>query len=70
MKTVEVATLPKCDFCRGAVLGLDNPDASLALYDGPTRQGPWAYMCKRHLKSVGYPKSENTRMLRIKENTK
>jgi hypothetical protein len=48
-----------CDLC-----GL-HPDGSVqwdthaakAIVDGPTRHGPWAYMCKRHLQSGGFPGS-------------
>ena len=32
----------KCSFC-------DN----MALYDGKTKQGPWAYMCKIHFQMYG-----------------
>ncbi len=35
--SVEVLTLPECDFC-----------AEPAAYDGRMRVGPWAYMCERH----------------------
>lgn len=39
---VKVARIPKCDFC------LDK-----AKYDGKTKVGPWAYMCKKHFKQFG-----------------
>lgn len=39
---VEVARLPKCDFC-------DN----LAHYDGKTVHGSWAYMCGEHFATTG-----------------
>jgi hypothetical protein len=42
MKTVKLAVLPKCDFC-------DKP----AHYDGKTKFGPWANMCKDHFKIHG-----------------
>ena len=51
----------KCDFCSGRSIGVSvpNPNASDAVVDGPTRFGPYAYMCLRHLKSAGYPKHVN-----------
>ena len=39
---VEVAVLPKCDFC-----------VRPARYDGKTRMGPWANMCEIHFRSCG-----------------
>ena len=41
-KQVEVAELPKCDFCD-----------EKARYDGKTRTGPWAYMCPTHWRAHG-----------------
>jgi hypothetical protein len=34
--------LPSCDFCK-----------EIALYDGKTHLGPWAYMCERHFNLYG-----------------
>ena len=40
---VTVATLPKCDLCRGGE----------AHYDARTIDGPWAYMCQEHFDHFG-----------------
>jgi hypothetical protein len=64
MRTARVKYLPPCDFCRGALLGLNNP-APKALYDGPTKQGPWANMCQRHLESAGLPNNPLTTKLEV-----
>lgn len=40
---VYVSKLPMCDVC----------DMNVATYDGRTKQGPWAYMCKECYKSIG-----------------
>lgn len=40
---VYVEKLPMCDFSCGRQ----------ALYDGRTKQGPWAYMCEEHFKQHG-----------------
>jgi hypothetical protein len=40
--TVKVEKRPKCDFC-----------AEVAVVDGKTRFGPWAYMCLLHFRSYG-----------------
>lgn len=37
----------KCDFC-----------GKKAHYDGRTKMGPWAYMCKSCIKLYGYPESK------------
>ena len=34
----------KCDFCE-----------NLAIYDGKTKMGPWAFMCEEHYKLYGIP---------------
>lgn len=49
MTTTEayVATLPKCDFCKGN--GIDKD----AEYDGKTIHGPWANMCESHFEDYG-----------------
>ena len=59
-----------CDFCAGNALPLSEETrrqnaehAELAIVDGPTRFGPYAFMCGRHLRSAGYPTSTlNTRL--------
>lgn len=40
--TTKVTTIPKCDFCR-----------ETAYADAKTTIGPWAYLCKRHLRTHG-----------------
>jgi hypothetical protein len=40
--TVEVGSLPNCDFC-----------SNQASYDGKTTMGPWAYMCEVCFSKVG-----------------
>ena len=44
MSTTEVrmAEIPGCNFC-----------PELAVYDGATKMGYWAYMCQRHFEHVG-----------------
>lgn len=42
MKEVKVLEYPACDFC-----------GDLALYDGKTILGPWAYMCPDCFKEYG-----------------
>ena len=37
-----IVMLPSCDFCK-----------EIALYDGKTHLGPWAYMCERHFNLYG-----------------
>jgi len=44
MRTIQVSELPKCQFC-------DEP----AEYDSKTIFGPWAYLCKKHLRKYGCP---------------
>lgn len=44
---VRVAELPDCDYC------LTYRRKVPALYDGKTKSGPWAYMCKRHFGAYG-----------------
>ena len=60
---------PPCDFCSGESIGVKKYAEELAkveraVVDGPTRLGPWANMCKRHLKIAGYPKSEMNHSLK------
>ena len=45
---VKVSTSKYCDIHK--MLG---EDQKLALYDGKTKDGPWAYMCEDHFKSHG-----------------
>ena len=42
-KTVEVVSLPNCDFCL-----YDDHRERKAEYDGRTVHGPWANMCQEH----------------------
>lgn len=42
MQTTMMSEIPRCDFCL-------NP----AAYDGKTRMGSWAYMCKTHFEILG-----------------
>jgi hypothetical protein len=45
-----------CDFCSGRSIGVTHPiDLTPAVVDGPTKMGPWANMCLRHLISAGTP---------------
>ena len=37
-----IVMLPSCDFCE-----------EIALYNGKTHVGPWAYMCERHFNLYG-----------------
>ena len=46
---VEVPKLPQCDFCKQNPLVLYQE----AHYDGKTRMGPWANMCREHFKRFG-----------------
>ena len=46
---VEVPGLPQCDFCRQNPLVMYQE----AHYDGKTRMGPWANMCREHFKRFG-----------------
>ena len=41
--------LPPCDFCKQNSLIA----YQAAHYDGKTKMGPWAYMCKEHFKQYG-----------------
>lgn len=34
--------MEKCDFCK-----------EIAMYDGKTKIGPWAFMCLKHFKEYG-----------------
>lgn len=40
---IKMLEIPKCDFCR----------EKDAVYDGKTKQGPWAYMCEYDMTSYG-----------------
>jgi len=48
---VKVERLPACNFC-----------GRVAIYDGRTKEGPWAYMCERcfpvHGKGLGLGKGQ------------
>ncbi len=46
-RSVEVAKLPRCDFCG------DQPVRRLAKYDGRTLGGQWGYMCQEHFEDYG-----------------
>jgi len=48
-RKVIVDKLPQCDFCER------NPliPYQAAHYDGKTKMGPWAYMCREHFKEYG-----------------
>lgn len=61
-------TIQTCDFCSGKSINLKvpNPNAELAVVDGPTKSGPWAFMCGRHLHSAGYPDSKLNKWLNQK----
>lgn len=41
----EVAQIPHCDIC--------GDGKSHAAFDGKTKGGPWAFMCKDHFKEHG-----------------
>lgn len=45
MKTVKLAKMPKCDIC----------GKYEAKVDGPTRDGPWAFMCGGCYEKIGIP---------------
>lgn len=42
-----VDEIPQCQFVHGT------RDPELALYDGKTIHGPWAYMCAEHFRLYG-----------------
>jgi len=44
---VLVESLPDCDMCKSGFI------KRKARYDGRTRMGPWAYMCKVHFRLYG-----------------
>jgi hypothetical protein len=44
-KSVEMLGIEHCDFSHERPV--------LALYDGKTKEGPWAYMCEAHWLSEG-----------------
>jgi hypothetical protein len=50
--------LPSCDFCK-----------EIALYDGKTHLGPWAYMCERHfnLYGVGIGPDKGQKLVLVKQ---
>jgi hypothetical protein len=39
----------KCDIC-----------GNKAVADSKTKDGPWAYLCQKHLDQIGYPNSKMT----------
>lgn len=43
-ETTRVEEMPPCDLCR---------DGTLAVYDGKTITGPWAFLCQKHFDQVG-----------------
>jgi transposase-like protein len=52
---VKFTTLPKCQICT----------TEDAVVDGPTRQGPWAYLCSLCLRTHGRPESSmNTQLVK------
>jgi len=46
---VEVDKLPQCDFCKQDPL----VPYQAAYFDGKTKMGPWAFMCREHFKQFG-----------------
>jgi len=46
---VKMAVIPDCDFCKE--YGINPPEK--AGYDGKTKMGPWAYMCRLHWRQFG-----------------
>jgi hypothetical protein len=46
--TARIYHRPDCDVCRHTYGRL-----TLALYDGKTKHGPWAYMCQEHFDLLG-----------------
>jgi hypothetical protein len=46
--TAEVSRIPDCDFCQ-----FGESKTTPAVYDGKTKQGPWAFMCEAHFTSHG-----------------
>lgn len=46
---VKVSELPQCNFCK------QNPliQFQSAHYDGRTKMGPWAFMCREHFDQYG-----------------
>lgn len=49
MKEVKLRTLPDCNFCEA--YGISPPEK--AAYDGKTKMGGWAYMCRIHWRKFG-----------------
>jgi len=49
IKEVKVDKLPYCDFCK--IYNIQPPDK--ATYDGKTKMGYWAYMCRVHFRKYG-----------------
>ena len=50
LRTVELPTLPFCDFCRHPSNGCKIVPAN---YDTKTKFGPWAHVCEAHLSQYG-----------------
>jgi len=46
---VEVLELPQCDFCKQYPRVMYQE----ARYDGKTKMGPWANMCREHFEQYG-----------------
>lgn len=65
---VESDKVQYCDVCCLQPSGerVWDPHAQPAIVDGPTQMGVHAYMCERHLQSVGYPKSRMNHTLEVK----
>lgn len=40
--------MPDCDLCVGST-------ATEGIYDAPTKMGPWANLCEKHMKDYGLP---------------
>ena len=44
-----VDKLPQCDFCKPNLL----VPWQAAYFDGRTRMGPWAFLCREHFRQFG-----------------
>ena len=59
-----------CDLCcmqpNGELIWPKDHTPQIALIDGPTRLGAWAYMCDMHIQTAGYPNNS----LNVPVNTK
>lgn len=49
---VEVSEIPQCDFCAEAAKA-GGRGSALAVVDGRTVYGAWAYMCEAHFRRFG-----------------